>query len=101
MAQKFFKDGHEKLGGRVKGSRNKKTILAEELGVKDIKDFKGKVLRNLGDFLDDKNKMIKFYATKEALKYIFSPATDKENVLTETELTKLREIIYSQMKDNV
>lgn len=66
-----FQRKHKKLGGRKPGTKNKKTLVAESIGITNIEGFRTMCLDNLYYFLSHSNDMIRYSATKEILKYIF------------------------------
>jgi len=69
-----FEKGKNKSGGRKKGTKNKRTILKEKLGLKtskEIDQFSPKLISNWGEFLNDKNKNVRFIATRDLSKLVF------------------------------
>lgn len=96
-----FKKGHKPKGAAVKGTKHKKTIIKEALGVDNIEQLKTKCLRNWDKFLDDKNPQIQLIATKEVSKYLFAQKRDVNFGLSENELDLLRQGAIEQMKGRV
>lgn len=75
-----FQKGHNKAGGRKKGGLNKKTIVLQDSGVNSMLDFKNLCYENLCYFLNHENDIVRFQATKEICKYLFTLPryTDRE-----------------------
>jgi hypothetical protein len=71
-----FQKGHSKAGGRSKGSKNKRTILIESVGLENLEQFKGICLDAYSYFLDHPDDHIRFMALKEISKYIFPIVKD-------------------------
>lgn len=93
-----FSKNHQKTGGRKKGSKDKKVIVKEALGLRGIEDLKEKVLSNWFDFINSSNQQIRLIATKEVSKYLWATKKDVSYGLHETELDALREAAAEQMK---
>ena len=69
-----FQKGKKKTGGIKKGGKHKKTILKEKLGidtVEKIDQFEPKLISNWDEFLNDKNKNMRFIATRDLSKLVF------------------------------
>lgn len=69
-----FKKGHSKTGGIKKGGKHKRTKLKQELGIEAIKNidqFKLKLIENWNEFLDSDDKNVKLVATRDLSKFVF------------------------------
>ena len=94
-----FEKGHKKKGGNTKGTKHKKTIVKEALGLQTIEELKDKCLRNWNKMLDDKNIQVQLTATKEVSKYLFATKKEINLGINELELEMLRQAAAEKMKD--
>lgn len=67
---KFVK-GHKKVGGAKKGSKYRKTIIKESLGIVRIDDLKEDVLKTFNYFITKGTPQEQLTASKEVAKYCF------------------------------
>ena len=96
-----FEKGHKKQFGRKKGSKDKKVIIKQALGISNIEDLKEKVLQNWFEFIEDGNKQIRLIATKEISKYLWATKKEVNMGLNESELELLRQAAVEQMKNKI
>lgn len=96
-----FKKGHKKIGGKAKGTKHKKTIVKEALGVKSIDELKDKCLRNWDKMLDSDNLQVQLIATKEVSRYLFPQKREINLGLQESELELLRQAAAEQMRKSL
>jgi len=94
-----FEKGHKKIGGKEKGTKHKKTIVKEALGVTSIEELKGDVLQNWQEYLKHNNDNYKLTATKEVSKYLFPTKKEINLGLNELEIEMLRQAAADKMKD--
>ena len=84
--------------GKKRGTKDKKTIIKEAIGIKTMEDLKDICLQNWFDFLKDENKQIRLIATKETSKYLFPKKREINLGLQESELELLRQAAAEQMR---
>jgi hypothetical protein len=96
-----FEKGHKKQFGRKKGSKDKKVLIKQALGISNIEDLKEKVLQNWFEFIEDGNKQIRLIATKEISKYLWATKKEVNMGLNESELELLRQAAVEQMKNKI
>ena len=94
-----FEKGHKKKGGNTKGTKHKKTIVKEALGLQTIEELKDTVLENWREYLKHNNDNYKLTATKEVSKYLFATKKEINLGLNELELEMLRQAAAEKMKE--
>ncbi len=98
---KGFEKQHKKVGGRKPGTKNKRTIIKDALGINSIEALKQICLENWHNLLTSSNYQIKFIATKEISKYLFAGKRETPFSLTEDELEILRVSAGEEMKRRI
>ena len=78
MAGKFVK-GHPKYGGRKKGTKNKKTIFMERMGIDRIDDLAPDVLKVFYWYINKGKGNEPLIAAKEVAKYVFPAKKEVEH----------------------
>lgn len=95
---KGFEKKHKKVGGRKPGTKNKRTIIKDRLGINSIEALKQICLENWHNLLTSRNDQIKLIATKEISRYLFAGKRETPFSLTENELEVLRIAAVEEMK---
>ena len=98
---KGFDKKHKKVGGRKAGTKNKRTIIKDTLGINSIEELKQVCLDNWLNLLHNSNIQIKLIATKEISKYLFSSKRESPYSLSESEIEVLRIAAVEQMKAKI
>lgn len=98
---KGFDKKHKKVGGRKAGTKNKRTIIKDTLGINSIEALKQICLDNWYSLLTNPNYQIKLIATKEVSKYLFSSKRESPYSLSESEIEVLRIEAVEQMKKRI
>lgn len=98
---KGFDKKHKKVGGRKAGTKNKRTIIRDTLGINSIEALKQICLDNWLNLLHDSNIQIKLIATKEISKYLFTGKRETPYSLTENELEILRIAAVDEMQKRI
>jgi len=96
-----FQKGKKKTGGRKKGTKNKKSILREKLGidtVEKIDQLTPTAINNLVEFLSSDDNNVRLTATKEILKYLFPT---KRQVETTVKKRTIEDIIKEANYSNI
>ncbi len=98
---KGFEKSHKKAGGRKAGTKNKRTIIKDTLGINSIEALKQICLENWHNLLTSPNSQIRLIATKEISKYLFSAKREAPYSLTENELEILRISAVDEMQKRI